>query len=265
MPNHAFQAHRRGTYVLLAVTVLLIVLGLSVRGIRAEIPKAPAQAGLAPLAEPLQFLARGASNRFEELTAHLSEAKRAAWRTHSALLFDLQGCPPLKEWCETREGQRLERLLAELRAGSAADALSALTLIYELARRTRWSGAAVQAEQLGSLLADWLRVWAEQGVEDGLLHEPVLATATFYGRVMQVAWSAPMLGHNQASYERARSLIQELCGEHEGRRAAFGRELELRAPRLFAALHGSTPDAFFSVFRYEAELLFPGMNGDCDG
>jgi hypothetical protein len=156
-------------------------------------------------------------------------------------------------------------MLAELRGGTREDALAALTLLYQVARVTQWDSGSEHAEHLGGLLADWLRTWAERSAQDALLHEPALATAVFYGRVMQVAWDAPMVGHTQASYEHARAVLFELTGEREGARTAFGRELELRMPRAFGALFASSEDGFFAAFRSEAELLFPGLDGSCDG
>jgi hypothetical protein len=261
------RGHRRGTSALLAIAVVLFAASLWVRGIRAELPPAPEdRAGSeTSIAEPMHFLSGGAENRFEELTRHVSEPQRASWRTQSALLFDLEGCPHLREWIETRDGQRLERMLGELRGGTREDALAALTLIFQLARVTKWNAGAEHAEHLGGLLADWLRAWAERSADDALLHEPALAAAVFYGRVMEVAWNAPAFGHVRASYEHARTFLSELTGEREGARTAFGRELELRMPRALAALFATSEEAFFAAFHSEAEIFFPGLDGSCDG
>ncbi len=263
----AGRLHGRGTIAVLAVAVVLFAASLWVRGVRAEVPPAPEvrNGETASVAEPMHFLSRGAEHRFEELTRHMSEERRASWRTQSALLFDLVGCPPLKQWIETRDGQRLERLLAELRGGTREDALGSLTLLFQLARATRWSDGAVNAEHLGGMLADWLREWGEKSADDALLHEPALATAIFYGRVMHEAWNAPAFGHNSASHEHARALLLEITGASGGSRSAFGRELELRQPRVFAALLADDEERFFAAFVSEARLLFPGLDGSCDG
>jgi hypothetical protein len=213
----------------------------------------------------MHFLSGGAANRFEELVACVSEPQRASFRTQSVLLFDLAGCPKLKEWIEGRDGQRFERLLAELRGGTREDALAALCLVFQLARATRWSGGAEHAEHLGRLLGDWLRVWGGRAADDPLLHAPALGATLFYGRVMRAAWNAPMIGYNAASHDRARGLLYEVIGEREGRRSELGRELELRYPRAFTALIGGESAAFFAAFAAESELLFPGLDGSCDG
>src|SRR5688572_16747185 len=110
------RGRARASGMLCLVAIGLFAVSLWVRGVRAEPPPAPEdRACEAPsIAEPMHFLSGGAENRFEELTRHVSEPWRASWRTQSALLFDLAECPRLKAWIETRDGQRLERMLAEL-------------------------------------------------------------------------------------------------------------------------------------------------------
>ena len=252
----------------MASAVLLAGLAIGLRGVRAEIPPPPEEReqspGSAPrLAQPMQFLTGGAENRFEELTALVSEEQRANFRTQSRLLFDLTACPKLKTWMEGRDGQRLERLLAELRGGSREDALAALCLVFRLARVTRWNSGAPHAEHLGRLLGDWLRVWGVRGADDAVLHSATLGATLFYGRVMRTAWNAPMIGYNAASHDRARGLLYEVVGEREGRRTDLGRELELRYPRAFTALIGGQAASFFAAFAAESSLLFPGLDGSC--
>lgn len=254
---------------MMALSVLLLLAGVWVRGIQVRLPPAPAdrlQSG-PRIAEPMQLLSRGAAHRYPELGDWVSEGARARWRTASAFAFELAGCPPLKTWLDGRDGQRIERLLADLRAGTREDAFAALVVIFQLARSTEWrpgvGGRAEHAEALGGLLADWLRGRAEGGADDALLHEPALAAALLYGRAMHVAWNAPLVGYNTASFERARGVLATLCGVGRRERTAFGRELAARYGRVFAALDATEPARFFAPFRAECELLFPELDGAC--
>lgn len=217
--------------------------------------------------EPMQFLSRGAALRVRELDAWVSKDLSVSWRAQRGRLFALDDCPSLMVWLDGEEGQRLERLLARLRAGSREDALGALAMIFQLARATEWDtgllGGSHHAERLARLLQDWLRNWAERSAEDAVLHEPALAAALLYGRAMRIAYEAPVVGRNRPAYERARNFLQDLCGTGTRQRSAFGESLRTSHPRALSVLESD--DDFLRGFRGECIVLFPGLDGDCDG
>lgn len=252
----------------MAVTGLLLALSVWVRGIEVAAPPPPEDRPVDEphIEEPMQLVAPGARHRREELEAFVSEAHRAAWRESAAVVFSLEGCPWLRPWLEGPEGQRCEQLLERLRAGTRDDALAALALVFELARSTRWRpswGHAEHAERLGGLLQEWLRAWAERSADDPVLHQPAMAAALFYGSVMRKAWNAPTFGYNRSSLERARAFLAELVGAGS-ERARFGRALQARYPRAFAAFDDDEPAAVLRAFSEESALLFPTAEGDCE-
>jgi len=173
------EAARSKTIELTAIvaTVALLVGAIGVRGLRGALA---ARAQDRPrekteIAEPMQLLGRGASMRIEELTARVSEAVKPNWSAAHRLPFALRDCPKLLDWIESADGQRFERLLAELRRGSREDAFASLALTLALARATEWNPGLLartqNAERLGALLQEWLRAWGERGVGDTLLAE----------------------------------------------------------------------------------------------
>jgi hypothetical protein len=159
-----------------------------------------------------------------------------------------------------------ERHLAALRGGSREDAFAALVLIHQLARACQWSPGMLartqHAERLGGLLQDWLRTWGESSARDPLLSEPALAAALLYGRVMRIAWKAPLLSKNSAPYERATTFLAELTGVSARHRTRFGEALAAHYGRAATKL-ASTNDRL-EGFEEEAAVLFPSLVGDCE-
>jgi hypothetical protein len=215
---------------------------------------------------PMQFLSRGAGERVGELDRWVSDDALAIWKASRGIAFALPGCPRLKAWLESTEGLRIERLLDQLRRGTREDALAALTLIFQLARTCEWDpglrARTQDAERLASLLQTWLRVWGDRAAADPVLHEPALAASLVYGRVMRIAWTAPMVGYDAAAYARATSFLDELCGLGQRQRTPFGQALQARYGRAFGLLE--RPEDRLAGLSDEAAIQFPDVDGDCD-
>ncbi len=212
----------------------------------------------------MQLLSRGAALRIQELDAWVSPASRAEFAALRAAVFGLKGCPATLDWLDGADGQRFERALAGLRAGTREDALGALALLVQLARASEWKpgllGKAQHAERLGGLFEDWLRAWAVRGASDATLVEPTLACALLYGRVMRSAWDAPVVGHHEAPYQRACGFLRELVGD-SAQRSAFGQALQSRHARAVQGLAAERDQ--LAGFEEECAVLFPGLVGDC--
>jgi hypothetical protein len=249
-------------------TAALVAGSFAVRGIDVAPPPAPEDAveERPRILAPMQFLSGGAQERIAELDSWVSQGQRQVWKASRGIVFHLEGCPTLYPWMESTEGLRVERLLEELSRGTREDALAALALIFQLARSCDWDpglrGRSEHAEKLGSLLAVWLRRWADPSATDPVLHEPALAATLAYGAVMRVAWSAPMVGHNQAPYARATAALTDLCGLAPRERTPFGRSLQARYERAYAILEGE--EDRLRGLTEEAAILYPGFEGGCD-
>ncbi|HUR28225.1 MAG TPA: hypothetical protein VM509_08555 [Planctomycetota bacterium] len=247
-----------------AITALLFVAAIFLRGIEAPRRVAPEQRAERPvLASPLQFLGPSGAKRSAELKALLPEALRESW-IRSTTGLKLTTCPNTLEWLATPVGQQLERTVAELERGDSAQGLAALVLLVELARHTKWSPSLFlgpeHAERVGDLLQAWLQQFAEKSSDDPTLHEPALAAALLYARVMRAAYDAPALGRNRAPYERAKAFLRGLCGLDAKTQTQFGRALKERHPRAFLSL---TEDDFLAGGDEEARLAFPDVDGAC--
>jgi hypothetical protein len=259
-----------GVAALCALALALALAAVAVRGVRPapvalpedvvdETPRFP---------EPMQLLLPGARQRASELDAWVRPELRARFRAARTTLYALAGCPPLLEWLASPDGQHLERLLAELRAGSREEALAALALVVELARATEWDPGLISrdpapAERLGALLQDWLRVWGERAAADPTLSEPALAAALLYARAMRTAWNAPAFGRHEPAADRARAFLGALTGSAGGRRSAFGEAFQARHGRATASL--SVEGDALLAWEREAAVVFPGVEGDCEG
>lgn len=219
------------------------------------------------IVEPMQFLGAGAKLRAAELDTWIAPERRARFKALRELLFHLDGCPSLTEWIDSMDGQRLERMIGELRNGRREEAFAALALIYQLARCTEWKPGLMsrtpqaQAERLGSVLQDWLRTWGDKGAKDPLLAEPAVATTLLYGHVMRVAQNAPVIGTLDAPLDRARRFLNELLAAGESRRSALGELVQGRHGNALARFNGR--DDPLGGFSADAITLFPGMTGNC--
>lgn len=251
---------------MVGATAVLVAAALVVRAI--EPPRAygptPEEGGLT-LPEPLQFLHGGASLRIDELDAFVDEERRARWvRTREAVL-SIEGCPRLSAWLDEPEGLAFEQHLGQLVRGSPEEALGALALVVALARRTEWApgflGGGEDAARLGELVADWLRARAPGATDDPLLYEPALSAVVLYARAMRTAYRAPMIGRDDAAYERARSVLERLVGITQRSRTPFGVALAARYGRATDWL--AREDDFLAGFDQEADAAFVGLDGGC--
>ena len=259
----------KGLRLTLVATCALFVAAIGVRGI-------PPAASVAPedvieegprIVEPMQFLGAGAKLRAGELDTWISPDRRIRFKALRELIFHLQDCPDLVEWIDSRDGQGLERMIAELRTGKREEAFASLALVYQVARATEWKPGILtrtpqaQAERLGGLLQEWLRVWGERSAKDALLAEPAVATTLLYAYVMRIAENAPVIGSSTASRERAKSFLAELLGTNSGRRTALGELVQARHSDAMGRFVGS--DDPLSGLAFDARTLFPDMNGTC--
>ena len=266
MPSGAARSKTVETIAMCA-TVVLLVAAAAVRGLHGTPPLAPQDRPRekAEIAEPMQLLGRGAALRIEELTARVSEAVKPNWNAAHRLPLELRDCPKLLEWIESADGQRFERLLGELRRGSREDAFASLALTLALARATDWNPGLLartqNAERLGALLQEWLRVWGERGVGDALLAEPTLAATVLYGRVMRIAAEAPPIGRFDAPYERAKAFLSNALLDSHGQATALGRALQARFPAASAGFDDA--DDCLAGLDREAAQVFVGLDGKC--
>ena len=260
---------RLGFRALVVVGIVSLAAALAVRAI----PPAPATTpkdvveAVPRLAEPMQLLGNGAHLRAAELERWVSESLREDFKRALRITFSIQDCPAFLAWIDGPEGQWTERHLVALRGGTREDAFAALVLIFQLARACEWSPGILartqHADRLGGLLQDWLRTWAEPSARDPLLSEPALAAAIVYGRVMRIAWQAPLLSRNDAPYERATTFLGDLTGiSTGGRRTRFGEALAARYSR--AATKLASKNDLLEGFEEEAAAAFPNLVGDCE-
>ena len=250
----------------LALTGALLAGAVYVRGIRGAVPELPEDRERPPdaLAEPLQFLGRGAHLRLDELTARIGAERAQAWAAGHRIPFEIAECPKLTDWLTSGEGQLVEQLEADLRRGSREEALGALTLLFGVARRTQWAPGmrgSTNAERLGALLQEWLRKWAEPSAGDQLLAEPALACALVYASVMREAYEAPPITRDAAIAARARTFLETLTGADQPRLSAFGEALSTRYPDAFDVFRRRSD--LLEGFAREAYVLFPELDGEC--
>ncbi len=268
LPQPSSVSQPRLLLVVQGLTVLLLGLGLWVRGITAEKPLPPAERPDVVLSinEPMQFLTAGAHLRIDEADEVIAESSLGEWRSVRDAVFGIEGCPNFSEWIATEEGQACERLLAKLRRGTPEEALAGLALVFELARRTDWETGAFagsqNAEQLANHLAEWLRLRGNASVEDPTLHEPAMAAMVLYARAMRMAYRAPIFGVKDSALERARDFVRELTGAPDGRLTGLGVALQSR----FARAMGRVSDADDPLLGFEedAQVLFPNLDGACE-
>ncbi|MEO6709267.1 MAG: hypothetical protein ABI054_04190, partial [Planctomycetota bacterium] len=161
-------------------------------------------------------------------------------------------------------GQEFERTLAELERGDTTQGLAALVMLVDLARHTKWAPSMFvgpqHAERVGDLLQTWLANFAARSSDDVTLHEPAIASALLYARVMRAAYNSPTFGRSEAPYTRARAFTTELCGLQAKTQTHFGRGLKDRHPSAFLGLN--TED-FLAGADEAARLAFPEIDGAC--
>jgi hypothetical protein len=250
-----------------ALAALLFAAAVAVRAIPGEGPLAPSDRPVAPDAvrEPMQLLGRGASLRIAELDGRVGPERAAEWRAARRSVFELQGCPDTAVWLDGPEGQRVARVVGDLRRGTREEALAALALILELARRTDWDpgllARTADAERLALLLQDWLRAWGERGADDPTLAEPAVTAVLAYARVARRACRAPPIGRIEAIYERARAFLASILADAQGQPTALSRALRARHP---TAIEGfDSKQDCLAGFDRAFDQLDPALDGDC--
>lgn len=254
------------TRVAMGATVALLIVALGVRAMEGQRPLAPQDRPKQEreLREPMQLLGRSASLRVAELDLLVSDSQREAWLTTRRRVFELQGCPRLADWLDGPEGQAFERTLADLRRGSREDALAALALTTELARRTEWTQGILRknpaAERLSRLVADWLRAWSDRAATDSLLSEPAIAATALYARATQVAGKR-VIGRDESLDAAATAFLAQQLRDAQGQATALARTIRAAHPAALAGLEErDNPLASLDAL---AERLFPGLDGDC--
>src|SRR5262249_6726997 len=158
-------ASQRGLQALLVLSLALFATAIGVRAIRPASAVRPEDAPEARVGiqKPMQFLGRGAGLRVAELDEWIAPQRRPLFSAARKVMFDIEDCPALMDWIDASDGQKVERLLTDLRGGSREEAFAGLVLTFRIARGMRWSpgflGRTQHAERLGGLLQEWLRVW----------------------------------------------------------------------------------------------------------
>jgi hypothetical protein len=250
------------------LTVVALLAAFAVRGVKGKGPLAPAdrEREAAALREPMQFLGRSAAQRVAELDDRVDPTRRAEWKVVRRTVFELRDCPDTAAWIDSTDGQRFERALDDLRRGSRDEALAALALIVELARRSDWEpgllARTADAERLATLLQEWLRTWGERAADDATLAEPGVAALMLYGRAMRRASKPLPLVTIDAAYERGRAFLASLLSDAQGQPTALSRAARARHPTAIDGL-ASKGDAL-AGFDAAAEQLFAGLDGECE-
>jgi len=247
-------------------TVVVMLVAIGMRGLAGRPHKFPnRRSPVPPLVEPLQLLGSAADQRLVEIAPRIDLLYRDDWIDTSEIPFLLQGCPDLVDWLPTTDGQRVERMIGQLRRAGEEEAFAALVLLFELARSTHWEPGILahtqNAERLGQFFQDWLAAWAEPGVDDPLLYEPVMAATLVYARVMRTAYDAPALGRADAPYQRAKEFLSNLTGVGGPRLTTFGQALSTYDPAAFREY--LERDDFLRGFEKQALVKFPKIDGEC--
>ncbi|MBI5362557.1 MAG: hypothetical protein HZA53_05210 [Planctomycetes bacterium] len=266
--NPAPSPPNRAPILLFAVATALFAAALFARGLapkKVVLPRDIPVAERPKLRDPMQLLSPAARLRAQELDPLVSPAQATTFTAVRKSLFAYATCPELLDFANSADGQRFEHLLEDLRNGTREDAFASLALILRAARACEWKPGlrahTEHAEKLGTWLGDWLRTWAEPSAKDPLLSEPALAAGLVYGKIMHTAWKAPIVGHNQAPYDKALALLDELTGTPPSHRTAYGEMLQLRYPRALTQLLLRT-DAL-SGCAEECATLYPDLTGEC--
>jgi hypothetical protein len=258
-----------GTRVAIALACILFAAAVAVRGIppaKSVAPQDVVEEG-PRIVEPMQFLDKGARLRAGELDTWVAADRRERFKTLRQQIFTLRNCPPLLDWLGTLDGQRLERMIVELRSGKREEALASLTLIYQLARATEWKPAMMSnarqapAERLGGLLQDWLRTWGEKGASDPLLAEPSVAATLAYAHVMRIAQMSPLIGQLDEPLQRARTFLTEILAAGQSKRSLLGEMVLIRHGAAMSRLLGG--DDPLQGFSADAVTMFPDITGAC--
>jgi hypothetical protein len=250
----------------IAVGVVLMSTAVFVRGLGdGDGSRASPEATAPSIPEPMQLLSRSGRARIDARWLWIEPEHRDAWERSYRRPFDIVDCPRFAEWIATRAGADTALLIGELTRGQAEEAVTALALVFELARSTSWrvgvldSGA--DATELATMLENWLRLWAATSARDPLLAEPTRAAFCLWGRVASAAVDAPFFGQDDSVASHARTFADSLMRARGGAPTDFGRAFAEQFPRAAASVLGA--DDFLVGLSEDCLRLFPEMNGGC--
>jgi hypothetical protein len=249
------------------IAVLVFAGALWVRGVHGQPPIEVADRPREPeeLAAPMQFLGASAYLRAGELSPRVRDGLREEWTDVQRFTSRIADCPPSSDWFASSAGQRFERLVGELRRGSREEALAALHLVFEVARRTEWAPGLLartqHADRLAGLVQEWLRSWGPRAAEDTLLSEPAVAATLAYGAWMRRVSQPLPLGGNDEALERARSFLDSLLRDAHGQPTQLSAAIRARHPLALEAFHGrrNVLGGFADAF----EQAYPELDGEC--
>jgi hypothetical protein len=249
-----------------ALGAVLFVLGIWVRGLGGPSrDHAPLAAQTPTIAEPMQLLSRAAETRIDGRWIWIAPEHRERWERCVRRPFELADCPRLAEWLATRDGAETALLIGELSRGKAEEGLTALSLVFELARRGAWKAGVfdttADAAELARLLETWLSIWAPVSANDPLLAEPARAAFALWGRVSAELVSAPLFGSDESAASHARVFADSLTHARGPAATDFGRALAESSPRALASLLDE--DDFLRGLAEESARLFPELDGGC--
>ncbi len=246
--------------ILLVCSLWIRALDLRPRGVRASEPTSTT------IPEPMQLLSKNARERLDARWIWIAKEHEALWSRVSHVPFDLRGCPRTSEWLAGANGHDVEQLIDQLTHGNTSEeALSALALLFQIARATSWKSgmiaSGVDAAKLGDLLEKWLVTWAPTSAHDSTLGEPARAALCLWGRAAREAIRAPIFGRDEAIESHARVVLDGLLKSRGASRTAFGEEFAQQFPRAVSTLAGDGD--FLRGLADDAARLFPEIDGVC--
>ncbi|MCE9594044.1 MAG: hypothetical protein K8S98_07620 [Planctomycetes bacterium] len=250
----------------IAVGVALMATAVLVRGIGNDDGGRTRPEATAPtIPEPMQLLSRAGRSRIDERWLWIEPEHRDRWERCYKRPFEIADCPRFGDWIATRAGADTALLVSELTRGKAEEAVTALALVFELARRTAWRAGVLDsgsdATQLAALLENWLALWAATSARDPLLAEPTRAAFCLWGRVTSTAIDAPLFGRDAAVASHARVFVESLIHTKGAAPTDFGRAFGERYPRAFTGLLAE--DDFLVGLADDCTRLFPELDGGC--
>lgn len=262
--SSGFDARTTSTAI---AAVLVFVGAFYVRGLEGRAPLTAGDRPRAPdeIAAPMQLLGVSGYLRAGELTPRVRDSLREEWIDVQKFTARVASCPKTAEWLATPPGQRFERLIDELRRGSREEALAALHLVFELARRTEWApgllGRTQHADRIATLLQEWLRAWAERSADDALLGEPATSAVLLYGSLMRKVSQPLVIGGDDGALERAKAFLGGLLVDTRGQPTRFAAAVRAREPRALDVFGGKRD--VLGGFADACQRAMPELDGDC--
>ncbi|MCC6406621.1 MAG: hypothetical protein IT453_05625 [Planctomycetes bacterium] len=244
----------------------LLTLAVFVRsiGLRGGERSAP-ELATPTIPEPMQLLSRSAATRIDARWLWIEPERRERWERCFRRPFEIRDCPRFADWLATPDGAETALLIGELTHGKAEEALTSLSLIFELARRTAWKvgvlDSSTDATELARLLETWLSTWAPTSSRDPLLAEPTRVAFALWARITSAAVDAPFFGTDEAAASHARVFADSLTRARAAAATDFGRALAEHSPRAFALLLQESD--FLVGLAEDAARLYPEIDGSC--